>query len=74
MLSGLIDMAGQGNLDLREAVCRVDEARAINTLAVVLGKMPGFLDRRLSRKGPIPLPPADLAVAQPLRLNVTPHV
>ena len=27
-MSGLIDMAGQGNLDLREAVSRVDEARA----------------------------------------------
>ena len=47
---------------------RIELARAINTLAVLLGKMPGFLDKRLAGKGPIHLPPGDVAVGVPADL------
>lgn len=47
---------------------RIELTRAINTIAVLLGKPPGALFDELSTPGPIPVPPAQVAVGVPADL------
>jgi len=47
---------------------RIELARAVNTLAVLLGQHPGTLHKRLSTPGPIPIPPRQATVGVPVDL------
>lgn len=47
---------------------RIELARAVNTMAVLLGRPPGNLYDELSVVGPIPLPPAKATVGVPVDL------
>ncbi len=47
---------------------RIELTRAINTIAVLLGKPPGALFGELSEPGPIPVPPTQVAVGVPADL------
>lgn len=47
---------------------RIELSRAVNTMAVLLGRPPGNLYKELSVVGPIPLPPAKATVGVPVDL------
>jgi multidrug efflux system outer membrane protein len=47
---------------------RISLTQAINTMGVLLGKTPGTLFEELSRPGPIPIPPEQIAVGVPANL------
>ncbi|MDZ7281466.1 efflux transporter outer membrane subunit [Sphingomonas sanguinis] len=40
----------------------------LNALAILIGEAPGTLDQRLAQAGPVPLPPAQVAVGDPTAL------
>ncbi|WP_428970694.1 efflux transporter outer membrane subunit [Sphingomonas sp. Xoc002] len=40
----------------------------LNALAILIGEAPGTLDQRLTQAGPVPLPPAQVAVGDPTAL------
>jgi NodT family efflux transporter outer membrane factor (OMF) lipoprotein len=40
----------------------------LNALAILIGEAPGTLDQRLTQVGPVPLPPAQVAVGDPTTL------
>ena len=40
----------------------------LNALAILIGEAPGTLDQRLTQVGPVPLPPAQVAVGDPTAL------
>ncbi|WP_307003139.1 efflux transporter outer membrane subunit [Sphingomonas sp. SORGH_AS_0879] len=40
----------------------------LNALAILIGEAPGTLDQRLTQAGPVPLPPAQVAVGDPTSL------
>ena len=61
----------QGQLDSTRAQIQplhADIDAYLDQLAVLTGRTPGALDERLAAGGPIPLPPAEVAIADPTSL------